>query len=94
MNTNLTVKKKYFPIFCKKVWERLEKGKEKYQIRGNLNKEATDLIEELVPDFQIADAMKYLAEYLNLGKETDLLDTAGFMFIKWLVDDHNEKPIK
>lgn len=89
MFTNLKVKKKYFPIFCREVWKRLEKGKGKYEIKGNTEKEATDLIEELVPDFQLADIVKYAAEYLNEKKERSLFDIAGFAFIKWLVD--NEK---
>jgi len=89
MNTNLKVKQKYFPIFCKEVWKRLVKGKDKYKIAGNENKEATDLIEELVPDFQLADMIKYIAEYKNEKKERCLFDVAGFAFIKWLVD--NEK---
>lgn len=91
MNTNLKVKKKYFPQFCKEVWGRLEKGKCKYSIKGNIEKEVTDLIEELVPDFQIADIFKYGAEYLNEKKEKCLFDIAGFAFIKWLVDKEKFK---
>lgn len=86
MNTNLKVKYKYFPKFCKEVWKRLEEGRNKYQIEDNDQKEATDLIEELIPDFQIADIFKYGAEYLNEKKEKCLFDIAGFAFIKWLVD--------
>ncbi len=91
MYTNLKVKKKYFPKFCKEVWRRLEKGKDKYKIAKREDKEATDLIEELLPNFQMADIVKYASEYLNKKKEKCLFDIAGFSFIKWLVDKEEFK---
>lgn len=86
MNTNLKVKKIIFPIFCNEVWKRLEKGKNKYQLGGNEKKEATDLAEELVPNFQIGDIVKYAAEYLNTKNPQDLFDMAGTCSVKFMVD--------
>jgi hypothetical protein len=91
MYTNLRVKKKYFPLFWKEVWGRLEKGKHKYQIQGNSEKEATDIAEEIVPDFQLGDMIKYIAEYRNTRNPKDLFDIAGWCFVKWLVDYEKHK---
>lgn len=86
MNTNTNIKKKYFPKFCKEVWSRIEKGRDKYKLQSTDEKEVTDIADELVKNFNLGDVVKYLGEYLNTQNEKDLFDIAGMVFIRWLRD--------
>lgn len=84
MDTSTKVKEKYFLIFWREVGKRIKKGRGKYKIDYNPDKEITDLADELVPNFMLGDVVKYLGEYLNTKDEKDLFDACGMIYICWL----------
>jgi hypothetical protein len=88
-NTNVTTKTKYWPIFEKMIRNQFEAGGEKYALDGQIDKEATDWVCELVPgetgsDWVLGTMAKYLARFKNFKREKDLLKIATYCFIVWL----------
>ena len=65
----------------------MEHGGEKYSLGEN--REATDWVNELRPgktgiDWIIQTIAKYLARFINFGREKDLLKIGGWGYIAWL----------
>ena len=85
-NTNIEMKREYFPKFVKLVEEQLSQGANKY---ANSNeREYTDLICDVVgtKQFIIGNILKYSGRIINDDprQATDIVKIATYAFLLWV----------
>lgn len=88
-DTNVEMKRKYWPTFEEMIRNQFEHGGEKYSLIGQPEKESTDWLCELSPgktgfDWIFQTIAKYCARYINFKREKDLLKIATYAYIAWL----------
>lgn len=88
-NTDVEIKRKYWPMFEQMIKNQFEHGGEKYCLTGNSRKESTDWVCELSPgktgfDWILQTIAKYCARFINFQREKDLLKIAAYAYIAWL----------
>ena len=100
-NTNIEIKRKYWPKFAKFIENQFNHGGSKYTMDDNLNKEISDWVCELSPgetgaDWILQTICKYAGRYKNFQREKDLFKMATYCYIMWLKmgyhlqDEHDE----
>jgi len=88
-NTGLDVKRDNFDKFAKLIGNQFNHGGEKYSLKGQADKEFTDLVCEISPgktgaDWILQTMVKYVGRFLNFEREKDLLKIATYCYILWL----------
>lgn len=88
-NTDVELKRKYWPKFAEFMANQFEHGGKKYAMDGQEDKEITDWVCELSPgktgaDWVLQTCAKYCGRYINFKRERDLFKIATYCFIMWL----------
>lgn len=85
-NTNIELKEEFFNEFCEQIRKQFRYGGKKYAaINPDIpDKESTDYIVDVYPEFVEATIMKYLLRFKTQKREEDLFKIATYCYILWL----------
>lgn len=84
-DTNLDVKGKEFPNFMTLVGEQLLYGGKKYAaLPGRPDRESTDYIVDLYPEFIESTMVKYIQRWRVQKREEDLVKIVTYCFLLWV----------
>ncbi len=83
------MKRENFEKFVQLIRNQFEHGGEKYAL--NSEKEITDWVCEIDPNWVLGTMAKYIGRYKNFKRERDLLKIANYAYILWLKDEWHLK---
>lgn len=90
-NTTVEVKKENFKKFADLIESQFKHGGDKYKLQGFDDREATDVIQAIVPNWAEGTILKYVFRWMNFGREKDLLKIATYCYILWLKQGNHLK---
>jgi hypothetical protein len=88
-NTTVETKQKFFKKFADLIEGQFKHGGNKYKLQGFEDREATDVISAIVPNWVEGTILKYVFRFMNFRREKDLLKIATYCYILWLKEGHH-----